>query len=654
MKKVHLIFKTHLDLGFSDYAAGVIDTYFTRFIPQAIALARRTRESESRFRWTVGAWLMYHYLEQASPDQRKEAEDSIAAGDILWHALPFTTHTEMMDASLFRYGLTYSQRLDQRFGHKTIAAKMTDVPGHTRSIVPLLAEAGIKLLHIGVNEASTVPDVPPVFRWRDAESGAEILVVYDASYGGVTVVPGLDDVLALVLTNDNAGPPPDADISETYRKVGEEVPGAQVIASSLDAFATALDTVRDTLPVVTSEIGDTWIHGAGTDPTKVRRYRELARLRRQWLDRSLNDDARARIDQFSAALIMIPEHTWGMDEKTHLADHELYTQADLVKLRQTERGQRFEASWTEQQGYIDQALKALEGTALADEAETRLAHTEPKPWPAVTGTLPPNLILRSSQLELGFDPYMGAITHLIKRGSSYVWSSHEYPLALIQYETFGSHDYDRFWVQYNRNRDREDVAWWGFEDFTKPGLPTKEHQTWLPSVTAAQQTGENRVQFDLTLPDAAGQFGAPKRLTLEYALADDEIEITLSWFNKPANRQPEAFWLSFVPHAENEDGWRFEKMGRPVNPRDVVSRGARTLHAIDQKLSYRDQHGSFELTSLDAPLVAPGQRSLLNFHNRIPEMHGGVHINLYNNIWGTNFPMWFEGDAVFRFKLRID
>src|SRR5579871_5641671 len=158
--KVHLIFKTHLDMGFSDYAGSVVRTYFTQFIPQAVALARRTRDSEARFRWTVGAWLMYHYLEQASAVQRRDFEDAIAAGDIVWHALPFTTHTEMIDASLFRYGLSYSQKLDQRFEHRTIAAKMTDVPGHTRSMIPLLADAGIKLLHIGVNEASTVPDVP--------------------------------------------------------------------------------------------------------------------------------------------------------------------------------------------------------------------------------------------------------------------------------------------------------------------------------------------------------------------------------------------------------------------------------------------------------------------------------------------------------------
>ena len=33
-----------------------------------------------------------------------------------------------MDRELFQYGLSLSQKLDERFGMKTVAAKMTDVP----------------------------------------------------------------------------------------------------------------------------------------------------------------------------------------------------------------------------------------------------------------------------------------------------------------------------------------------------------------------------------------------------------------------------------------------------------------------------------------------------------------------------------------------
>src|SRR5262249_15134854 len=145
-------------------------------------------------------------------------------GDIVWHGLPLTTHSELMSPDLFRFGLSLSQELDARFGKKTIAAKMTDVPGHTRGIVPLLAEARIQFLHIGVNPASTPPAVPPVFVWRSPD-GSEVMVMYQkGSYGDLQIVPGLDEAIAFAHTEDNKGPQTIEQVRETYAHLREEFP----------------------------------------------------------------------------------------------------------------------------------------------------------------------------------------------------------------------------------------------------------------------------------------------------------------------------------------------------------------------------------------------------------------------------------------------
>lgn len=39
MKKVIVVSKTHLDLGFTDYAESIKQKYINNFIPEAIALA---------------------------------------------------------------------------------------------------------------------------------------------------------------------------------------------------------------------------------------------------------------------------------------------------------------------------------------------------------------------------------------------------------------------------------------------------------------------------------------------------------------------------------------------------------------------------------------------------------------------------------------
>ncbi len=116
---------------------------------------------------------------------------------------------------------------------------------------------------------------------------------------------------------------------------------------------------------------------------------------------------------------------------------------------------------------------------------------------------------------------------------------------------------------------------------------------------------------------------------------------------------PAALSLSFSPVITNENGYLLDKMNHPVSPLDVVADGNRSLHGVIQGAKYADRSGGFELDSSDAFLVAPGRKSLLNFDNSQPKLKDGLHFCLCNNVWGTNFMMWFEDDIRFRFKLRF-
>jgi hypothetical protein len=163
---------------------------------------------------------------------------------------------------------------------------------------------------------------------------------------------------------------------------------------------------------------------------------------------------------------------------------------------------------------------------------------------------------------------------------------------------------------------------------------------------------------ELRFPQAeaalAGLVSWPERLAMEILLAAaPAVHITFQCFNKRANRLPEAMWLSFSPDTPEEDGWRLVKVDRPISPHDVIADGGLHLHAVTRDVIYRDAHGTFTLETLDAPLVSPGQRGLLVFDNQLPEMHEGVHVNLFNNLWGTAFPQWYGDDMRFRFVIRV-
>ena len=180
VKRVLVMFKCHFDAGFIDTQTAVVHRYFTEYFPRAMDLASELRHSGShRYVWTTGSWLLYEYLEQATPQERTRMEKAISVGDIAWHALPFTWQTELMDGSMISGSVGLSRSLDQRFGRTTTGAKMTDVPGHTRGLIAPLAAQGVKFLDIGVNDASTPAEVPPLFLWKDpGGSTLELLTVY--------------------------------------------------------------------------------------------------------------------------------------------------------------------------------------------------------------------------------------------------------------------------------------------------------------------------------------------------------------------------------------------------------------------------------------------------------------------------------------------
>jgi hypothetical protein len=109
---IHLVYKTHLDIGFTDHAERVRQQYHNQFIPQAIATGEHFFAEDSehpKFIWTTGAWLIWDHLNSQDAERVRRLERAIERGLIAWHALPFTTHTELMLPSLFRAGLSYAQ-----------------------------------------------------------------------------------------------------------------------------------------------------------------------------------------------------------------------------------------------------------------------------------------------------------------------------------------------------------------------------------------------------------------------------------------------------------------------------------------------------------------------------------------------------------------
>ncbi|MHB1140022.1 MAG: DUF5054 domain-containing protein, partial [Microthrixaceae bacterium] len=452
-------------------------------------------------------------------------------------------------------------------------------------------------------------------------------------------------------------------------------PGAELVAASFDDVADAVGGIAGDLPVVTAEIGDTWLHGTGSDPAKVAAYRALVRTRREWLatGRAMADEP--ALAAASSQLMLVAEHTWGMDQKTHWPDEEHWSAQELASVRADPGTERFESSWAEQRGYLQQFVAALREGGRADlaaDADRTLADLAVV-VPGVGDLAPledPTTIVRGAGVELALGPD-GSVAHLLDRGGV-VRATPEHPLGAFRIQTLDAEDLARRFDSSNAGTRDED-RWWAVWDFTKPGLersaarsarwPARLRRAW-----SGERDGELVVVAELDVLDEHGgepvgeQDGAPvavpARLFQQIVVAGGEdggedgattVELDLRWFGLPAARWPVAWWWRVAPPVADPSGWRMQVFDELVEPDDVVRHGGRALHCADGVVHAAE---GVELELVDTALVSPGTPDLIEVLDRVVDVTAGWHVLLHDNLWGTNFPMWTEGDGRARVRLR--
>lgn len=632
--RVYAVFKTHLDVGFTDLSSVVEKRYLTEFIPKALEVGEKLRADGSgeRYVWTTGPWLIWNYLNSASDADVKRLEDAISRGDIVWNAVPYTVETETMTEDLLETNLRVARLLDKKYGKKTIAAKMTDVPGHTRSIIAPLARNGVKFLHIGVNPACPIPAVPSFCRWRDPD-GNEIMLVYQQNYGTEDILPDGKTVISVNFTGDNHGPHSYEAVKNIYAGLRQRYPNAEIIAASFNEIAEALGKHKDTLPVVTSEIGDTWIYGYGSSPIRMAKFRTLSRLYSKWLREGKIKRESTESIAFALELGLIAEHTQGMDIKTHLANWDKYDTDKFLAARSSAPFRKVEQSWKEIDDYLYKAIYCLP-TALRAEAADSLAAIDRIKSPAVA---------KSKKVSADSDWNISLLTdNLLK-------------VAGVRYRMFDSKDYDSYLDRYLRAR-----YGWALDDLGKTGLDksgavSANIGAREVSRSVTKEKNGTRTVSELQFPatDSVDSRVYPEKIIVNTFAHKNgrKADIELTVVNKPAVRLPEAYWLSFS--ADGINGIVAEKTGRRVDILDVVEKGNRRMHGIDRYVDMMTSHGTIRIWSKDAFLVNIGSADGLDYSTSMPDTAGGIHFNLSNNLWDTNFSMWNEGSLTYRFTVEL-
>ena len=181
-----------------------------------------------------------------------------------------------------------------------------------------------------------------------------------------------------------------------------------------------------------------------------------------------------------------------------------------------------------------------------------------------------------------------------------------------------------------------------------------ESRVWKPTLTslwAKPRSGSadtfEAILVQMRMPEAAAtQYGCPRILWLSISAPSPTLlNVTLLPFDKRGTRLPEALWIGFSPLVPGRSpDWVLDKMGTEINFAETVKNGSRYLHGIGAGVSLQSSSARqlFGIRSLDAALVAPRpQPRLPNFESGDADGSGGVAFNLLNNMWLTNYILWY-------------
>ena len=690
IERVYIVSSCHLDLGFADTLVNIVNRYFDNYFPKAIEIAEELRQynHKERLVFTTHSYLVWLYfncplgsgLHCPSQTALDAFRTAVSKGDIVWHAFPFNAQPEVYDKSIFEFGFQFTANISEELGFVPVAMSQRDVPGLTRSTIPLMQKYKIDAITVGVNTACMPPAVPTAFKWLNEETNTQVIGMWHPhGYGGthgvgldsMVIVPGMPTALAFAIRGDNSGPPSGFEVITNFQTLNALFPNAEIIASSYNNFVEELIAHQDLLPVYKQEIGDTWIHGVASDPWRTTQYREMLRQRNTCLDSgkcSLDDQ---RFYNFSSFLLKYGEHTWGKDIKTFLHDSTNWSNEKFHAVKgNTSNYQDVVNSWIEQRDWpIKYAIEALGDHPLSLQIIDAISELY------FNGTVSMDGFKTTSCKSFDFgdihmsfnNDVMSIISLQDHRGSGEPreYSGPTNPLGVISYTTYTYEDYEYFLSHYLLDPTLK----YAYQDLGKPGLSDTKHiiDTVRP-ISCWTKTEQDisifRIKGSFTTSESVEEYGASQSVIMDIEVPtstapSDQIPIQLTMYivKKTSTRIPESLSVLFKPNTNLVDAKTLSvsKLGEYVNVLDVITNGSKHVHSSDKGVKYGDPV-PLMISSWDTNVVSIGGANVFPVPMETPDVDEGFGFNIFNNLWGTNYIMWYPyllGEESGRYRFTI-
>jgi alpha-mannosidase len=261
--------------------------------------------------------------------------------------------------------------------------------------------------------------------------------------------------------------------------------------------------------------------------------------------------------------------------------------------------------------------------------------------------------IENQYFRLRVDPVRGGVVSLIDRKSrrELVASQDAACFGSYLHERFAKSNVDAYVASYCRG--------WGLSpqsDFNKPvpeALQRPYAAIQLTNWTLTLQATARAKTLILRSADAAP---LARQVTLKYTLPEGQPYLDIEWSvdNKTPDPIPEGGWLC-LPFNLEQPQFVLSRLGSLIDPaRDIVDGGNRDLLYLNSGMTVIGADGfGVGLCPLDSPVVSLGEPGLWKFSMKPSPRRARVFINLYNNQWDTNFPLWQEGSWNSRVRLWV-
>ncbi|MBN1815821.1 MAG: hypothetical protein JW828_00580 [Sedimentisphaerales bacterium] len=346
---IYLLHHTHLDIGYT-HVQTEVERMQHGYLDQAVELGAKTADypPEAKFKWLPeGLWAVDSYLKTASPEKRQAFLEAVRNETICLDGLYGNQLTALCNGEELLELVGCARRFSKDNGIRIDSAMITDVPGYTWGLVPILAQSGIKYLSIGPNfghrigyTLSTWGDKP--FYWV-GPSGKEKVLCWMAGMGYSWFHTGLNytalqqklqperffdylrrleaaeyqyDMVQIRYNIGSDNGPPDPHLPDWVRSWNAKYAYPKMIIASPSQMFRAFEArYRSEVPEVRGDFTPYWEDGAASSARETVRNRASARrlVQAQALFSLLRpgDYPAERFHDAWREILLYDEHTWG-------------------------------------------------------------------------------------------------------------------------------------------------------------------------------------------------------------------------------------------------------------------------------------------------------------------------------------------------------